>query len=161
MKAQGLNLFIVDDNQSMVLALKHYLSDKFGERIKISTFLDGETCLKNIDEKTDVVILDYFLKGKNGNEILRSIKERNPRTEVIMLSSDENLETAIQSFRLGAQNYIVKSNNAWNKLAKLIRSFQERPVKSIKEYGIPALISLLFLTFLTIGAISVILNLIF
>lgn len=161
METKGLNVVIVDDNQSMVIALKHYLSDKFGERLKISTFFDGESCLENINERTDVIILDYFLKGKNGNEILKSIKERNPRTEVIMLSSDENLETAIQSFKLGAKNYIVKSNSAWNKVTRLINSVLEKPGDSVKKYEIPVLASIFLWTFLIIGAaISVFLNLI-
>jgi DNA-binding NtrC family response regulator len=154
MEAQKLNLFIVDDNKSMVLALKQYLHDKFNEKLNISTFCDGESCLNNITDDTDVVILDYFLEGKNGNEILKSIKERNPGTEVIMLSSDENLETAIQSFKLGAKNYVVKSNRAWNKINKLVRSVIEGPEKPPGKFEIPVLISMVLWTFLLIGVIA-------
>ena len=84
METQGINLFIVDDNKSMVTMLKNYLSNRFGAGIKISTFYDGEICLEKVNKQTNIVILDYFLNGKNGLEILFnflpfwSIKNTNP-----------------------------------------------------------------------------------
>jgi DNA-binding NtrC family response regulator len=152
MEAHGLNLFIVDDDRSMVTALKNYLSSKFGARLNISTFTDGESALRNINEDTDVVILDYFLHNKNGNEILRSIKERNPRTEVIMLSGNENLETAIESFKLGAKNYVVKSNKSIKKIAKLINSLFWPPLKSLNEMRVTRVVPILLVALLSLSA---------
>jgi DNA-binding NtrC family response regulator len=160
MEAQGLNLFIVDDNRSMVLALKQYLSNKFEGKLNISTFYDGESCLENIDEQTDVVILDYFLSGKNGNEILRAIKELNPRTEVIMLSSNESIETAVESFRLGAKNFVVKNANAWRKLSILVETLVITPFRYVWEFGVTKFVAIFLATFATMGAIvSIILKL--
>jgi DNA-binding NtrC family response regulator len=153
METQGLNLFIVDDNRSMVLGLKHYLSSRFGGKLRISTFYDGESCLNNINEQTDVVILDYFLGDKNGNEILRSIKERNPRTEVIMLSSNENIETAVESFRLGAKNFVLKNNNAWRKLSILLETIIIDPFKYIWEFGVTKFVTIFLITFASMGAV--------
>jgi DNA-binding NarL/FixJ family response regulator len=152
METQELNLYIVDDNKSMVYALKHYLNERFGEKISISTFFDGETCLQNIRDETDVVILDYFLGERNGNEILKCIKQINPRTEVIMLSSNEDLETAIESYKLGANNYVLKGSSAWRKISRLVKSFFEQPINSIKRFGFTKFVSILFVGFLTTGA---------
>jgi DNA-binding NtrC family response regulator len=152
METQGLNLFIVDDNRSMVYALKQYLTGRFGGKLKISTFYDGETCLENINEQTDVVILDYFLGGKNGNEILRSIKELNPRTEVIMLSSDESIETAVNSFSLGAKNFVVKNKNAWRKLSILIETIVIKPLRYFWEFAVSKFVLIFFTTFVIMGA---------
>jgi DNA-binding NtrC family response regulator len=153
MKTQELNLFIVDDDKSMAMTLEHYLNELFGNKLNISTFYDGESCLANINSQTDVVILDYFLKGKNGNEILRSIKKLNPRIEVIMLSGNESLETAVMAFELGAKNYVVKSKNAVRKIAKLIKSFFAKPVNSIKKISAAKATSFSLMTFFTIVAI--------
>src|SRR4051812_18016217 len=101
MTTQGLNLFIVDDNNLTVSALKKYLKDRFGGSLNISTYNNGESALQNVSNNTDLVILDYYMEGKNGNEILRSIKEKNPKTEVIMFSSNENIATAVEAFRMG------------------------------------------------------------
>lgn len=156
METQGLNLFIVDDNKSMVYALKQYLTGKFGGKLRISTFYDGESCLRSINEQTDVVILDYFLSGKNGNEILRSIKELNPRTEVIMLSSSESVETAVESFRLGAKNFVVKNNNAWRKLSVLLDTIIIQPFRYVWEFGVAKFLTIFLLTFGIMGLVVLI-----
>lgn len=153
METQGLNLFIVDDNKSMVYALKQYLAGRFEGKLKISTFYDGESCLQNINEQTDVVILDYFLGGKNGNEILRSIKELNPRTEVIMLSSSESIETAVESFRLGAKNFVVKNNNAWRKLSILLETIIIKPFRYVWEFGVTKFVTIFLATFAAMGLV--------
>lgn len=151
METQGLNLYIVDDNRSMLYALKQYLSGKFGNRLKISTFEDGESCLKKITPETDVVILDYFLGATNGNEILKNIKILNPRTEVIMLSSNENVETAVESFRLGAKNFVVKNTHSWRKLSVLLDTIIIQPFNWVWEFPVTRFITVFSATFAAMG----------
>lgn len=154
METQGLNLFIVDDNKSMVTMLKNYLSNRFGAGIKISTFYDGESCLEKINKQTHIVILDYFLNGRNGLEILKSIKEINPKTEVIMLSSNEDIGLAIESFREGATDYVVKGPSSWKKVTKLVNKIITEPIRAmVREFGIPKFMAIFFLTFIAMGAV--------
>jgi DNA-binding NtrC family response regulator len=152
MKTQELNLYIVDDNKSMVLALEQFLKRQFGEKIRITPFFDGESCLKNINSDTDVVILDYFLGEKNGNEILRSIKEINPQTEVIMLSGNESIETAVESFRLGARNFVMKNEKAWSKISILLDTLVIKPMRYLWEFRVTKFIAIFAVTFASMGA---------
>ena len=131
METQGINLFIVDDNRLVVTTLKQYLQSKFGDSLRISTFDDGESCLKKIDKQTHIVILDYFMKDKNGLEGLKSIKAINPKTEVIMLSSNEDIEAAIKLFRAGAKDYVVKGDGSWDKIIKLVAGIITKPIRII------------------------------
>lgn len=155
METQKLNIFIVDDNKLMDMSLKQYLENRFGSTVNVSVFYDGESCLEKLDKSTNVVILDYFLDGvnkyaKNGLEILRSIKKINPKTEVIMLSSNENIGVAIESFREGASDYIVKDNNAFSKLLALIIE----PIKKmVEEFGVPKFLIIFLLVFVGMGAV--------
>ena len=154
METQKLNLFIVDDNKSMVVALKQYLLNQFGENINISTFYDGESCLEKINEYTDMVILDHFLNGKNGLEVLKEIKQINPKIEVIMLSSNEDIALAIQSFRAGATDYVIKGPSSWKKLTKLVHHVITEPIRIIvREFGVSKFMAIFLLTFLTMGAV--------
>jgi DNA-binding NtrC family response regulator len=156
MTTQGLNLYIVDDNEMMVTALKQYLKKRFGNALKISTFFDGESCIKKIDRETDIVVLDYYMDGKNGLETLKSIKEINPETEVIMLSSNEDIGLAIESFREGASDFIIKGPTAWSKLTLLIGNIFTAPIRIIvREFGVSKFIAIFFMTFLTIGLIVI------
>lgn len=154
MKTQGVNLYIVDDNKLVVADLKHYLQDKFGVSIKITTFNDGESCIEKINQDTDIVILDYFLNGQNGLEVLKLIKEKNSKTEVIMLSSNEDISVAIQTFKNGATDYVVKGHGALKKLSKVIYQIITEPIRLIvKEFRISKFIAVFSLTFVTIGVV--------
>lgn len=153
MKNQRLNIFIVDDNKLLVISLKKYLENRFGSSVNITTFNDGESCLEHINGNTNIVILDYFLDGanmnaKNGIEILREIKKRNPKTEVIMLSCNEDVAVAIESFKSGARAYIVKGDNSLGKIISLINKTITAPIRNIvREFGVPKFLILFFAVF--------------
>lgn len=154
-----LNIFIVDDNKLLVISLKKYLEDRFGSSINISTFNDGESCLESINENTHIVILDYFLdsenrNAKNGIEILKEIKKRNPKTEVIMLSRNEDVGVAIESFRSGASDYLVKGDNSLDKLISLINRTITEPIRNmVREFGVPKFLFLFFLVFIGMATV--------
>lgn len=153
MSIQGLNLFIVDDDMLMVTGLKNHLNTRFGNDLNISTFSTGESVLKEIDKDTSIVILDYFLNGQNGNEILKSIKNINPKTEVIMLSSNEDIVVAIESFRKGATDYVIKGRKSWDKISSLVYKTITYPIRIIvREFGISKYLAIFLLTFMIMGA---------
>jgi DNA-binding NarL/FixJ family response regulator len=131
MATQKLNLFIVDDDKLMALQLKLFLQDKFGDNLSISTFYDGDSAMEKIDKDTNIVILDYFLDDKNGLDILKQIKEINPKTQVVMLSNNEDIAVAIQTFRAGAKDYVVKGDGSWKKITKLVNRMISQPARVV------------------------------
>jgi DNA-binding NarL/FixJ family response regulator len=154
METQGTNLFIVDDNRLMVTELKHYLQNRFGVSLNISTFDDGESCLEKVDKETNIVILDYFMDGKNGLDILKSIKTINPKTEVIMFSCNEDTAVAIETFRAGAKDYIVKGVGSWKKLIKIINYIITEPIRlMVREFGVTKYTAIFLLTFILMGIV--------
>ena len=131
MKKLKTIIYIVDDDQLMAISLKQFLEIRFGDSVRIEIFNDGESCLKEMHNRVDVVILDYFMKDKNGLEVLKSIKAINPKTEVIMLSSNEDIEAAIKLFRAGAKDYVVKGDGSWDKIIKLVAGIITKPIRII------------------------------
>lgn len=155
MNTQGLNLFIIDDNQLMATGLRIYLNNRFGTNLNISIFNTGASALTEVDANTAIVILDYQLEGENGNDILKSIKKINPNTEVIMLSSNENIATAIESFRNGATDYVVKGEKAWKKVTSLVYGVITYPVRiMVREWGLNKYLALFILTFVVMGILA-------
>lgn len=152
METQGIKLFIVDDNRLMVSTLKQYLQNRFGPTMHITTFSDGESCLKEIDSDTNIVILDYFMNGKNGLDILKLIKAINPKTEVIMLSSNEDVGLAIETFRAGAKDYVVKGEGSWGQITYLVNLIITEPIRiMVREFGVSKFTAIFLLTFITMG----------
>lgn len=153
MNSQALNLFIVDEDPSIVRDLRNYLYNKFGTHLRISTFYTGETALQKVDSNTNIVILDYDMEHRNGNDVLSSIKKINPETEVIILSSNENVKVAIESFRKGATDYVIKGDKAWKRLTPhLYRIIAEPILRMGREYSVGKF-SLIFLVTFVAAAI--------
>jgi DNA-binding NtrC family response regulator len=59
--------------------------------------------------EADVVTVDYVLPDMNGESVLRQIKDVNPDIEVIIISEQEKIDTAVELLRMGAYDYIVKT----------------------------------------------------
>ncbi len=156
MKTQGLNLFIVDDNSLLLATLRQFLQNRFGDGMNISTFTDGESCLSKVDKDTQIVILDYHMPGENGVEILKSIKEINPQTEVIMLSGNEDMAVAIESFRAGANEFVVKSAGSWAKISRVVEYIINEPIRiMVREFGVSKFMAAFLTTFITMGLVVV------
>lgn len=152
MTNKGMNLFIVDSNKQQADQLENALYNRFGTSLNISTYYTGEICLKKVDQSTQFVILSYFFSGANGNEILKSIKAINPKTEVIMLSSNDEIITMVESYRQGATDYIVRDDMAWRKIVPHIYRKVSEPIRRLgKEYGPLAYIAMFLIAFTTVG----------
>lgn len=118
-------LFLVDDDALYLKSLEIEFSQN--SEVSVKTFATGELCLENISQHPDIVILDYYLDSvdptaKNGIETLDKIKSSNPMIEVIMLSSQDKIEVAVNCMKHKAFDYIVKSETAFIRLQKVINT---------------------------------------
>ncbi|HUX95801.1 MAG TPA: response regulator [Bacteroidales bacterium] len=116
-------LFLVDDDALFLKSLEIEFTQNTGSSIR--TFATGELCLENISLNPDIVILDYHLDGIeknaiNGLETLDRIKAVNPMIPVIMLSSQDKIEVAVNCMKHQAFDYFVKSETAFLRLQKAI-----------------------------------------
>jgi DNA-binding NtrC family response regulator len=116
-------LFLVDDDALFLKSLEIEFTDNTESVIK--TFPTGELCLENISQNPDVIILDYCLNSIdrnaiNGLETLDRIKTANQTIPVVMLSSQDKIEVAVNCMKHQAFDYIVKSETAFIRLQKTI-----------------------------------------
>ncbi len=90
-------IMVIDDEKIVgdmsKMALEH-------DGYYVETFLNGESALARLREQNfDVVITDFKMKGIDGMEVLRTVKELYPATRVIMITAFANLDTAIEALR--------------------------------------------------------------
>lgn len=123
MKTSKLTLFLVDDDALFLKSLEiEFL--QHGD-FTIETFATGELCILHLSKKPDVIILDYRLDGidknaMNGIDTLDKIKEFNAEIPVVMLSSQDKIDVAIDCMHHKAFDYVVKSETAFFRLKKII-----------------------------------------
>ena len=103
---ESKKVLVVDDADFMRMMLEDILTHHG------HTFLEaknGEECLKILqDESVDVCVLDIHMPGMDGLEVLKRIKEDQPKLKVVMLSalcSESSVKTALQ---LGADAFVAK-----------------------------------------------------
>ena len=153
MKTQSLNLFIVDDNATTLLELKNYLFKRFGEGIRILTFNNSKSCLEKVDEHTNIVVLKNHIKDENDREILKSIKETNPETEVIMLTEKEDIVSAVSAYQGGTKAVVVEGAGLGKRIGDLIVRIFTAPIRIIqRELGLSERLAIFIMSFLTVGA---------
>jgi DNA-binding NtrC family response regulator len=122
------NLFLIDDDALYLKSLEIDFLEL--QEFTVNTFATGELCLQNLALNPDVIILDYHLNGIdkgaiNGLETLDKIKTMQPNTPVVMLSSQDKIDVAINCMRHKALDYVVKSETAFMRLQKIIDSILE------------------------------------
>jgi two-component system, OmpR family, response regulator len=120
---QKIKIFLVDDDAVFLKNLEIEFLDHAA--IEIETFSSGESCIKSLAKKPDIVILDYHLDGidaaaMNGVDTLDKIKAYNDDIAVIMLSSQDSIDVAVNCMHHKAFDYVIKSETAFVRLQKNI-----------------------------------------
>ena len=99
-------ILIVDDEKNIVSSLREILND---EGYEVSVAADGLGALKMIQsDPPDLVLLDIWLPGMDGIEVLKTVKTYHPEIEVLIMSGHGTIDTAVQATKLGAFDFIEK-----------------------------------------------------
>ncbi|NTW23634.1 MAG: response regulator [Lentimicrobium sp.] len=128
-----IKLFLVDDDALYLKLLEIELLEHAD--FEIETYATGELCIANLENDPDVIILDYLLDGidktaMNGIITLDKIKAYNPDIPVVMLSSQDKIEVAVDCMLHKASDYVVKSETAFIRLQKSISTiFHTRKIE--------------------------------
>jgi len=125
MKNQSaLKIFILEDDVWYGSMLQHYLS--LNPDYEVRRFESPDKFFAALHENPQVITLDYSLPDCDGAEVLSRIKEFNKNIDVIVISGQEDVATAINLLKNGAYDYIVKDDEAKERLWNTIRNLQER-----------------------------------
>jgi two-component system copper resistance phosphate regulon response regulator CusR len=106
LEGRGLRILIIEDEKKVALALKKGLES---ERYDIEVALTGEDGFFRLCSRSfDLILLDLMLPGRDGTEILRTLRKTDARTPVLILTARDTVEDKILGLDLGADDYLVK-----------------------------------------------------
>lgn len=118
-----IKLFLVDDDTVFLKSLEiEFLQNA---DFYIETYKSGELCIESLANNHDVIILDYHLDGidknaMNGLDTLIKIKDLYPKIPVVILSSQDKIDVAVNCMHHKAFDYVMKSETAFMRLQKII-----------------------------------------
>ena len=101
-------ILIVDDESEMRIALETTLKR---ENYQLVCVADGKQALDQFEDHVfDLVLTDVRMPKLNGLELLRAVKERSPKTPVVMMTAYGTIDNAVEAMKEGAFDYLIKGS---------------------------------------------------
>ncbi|EAZ80910.1 sigma-54-dependent transcriptional regulator [Algoriphagus machipongonensis] len=129
-------IFIVEDDPWYGQILEYHLG--LNPDYEVHLFATAKACLLKLQEKPDLITVDFSLPDLPGDKLFQKIKEYNPSIPVVVISSQEDISVAVGLLKAGVSDYLVKDEATkdllWNSVIK-IRENQslKKEVETLKE----------------------------
>src|SRR3989338_7191044 len=132
-KTINAKILVVDDEDT----LRNMLTDVLVEEgYEVFAAPNGEEAVKKLrEEYFELVITDIMMPGLNGIGVLKAAKEIEPGTDIIVMTGYASVETAVESMRLGASDYITKPFNIDQIKIVVSRTLKRRILEKRTEEG--------------------------
>lgn len=116
-------IMVIDDEKIVVDMTRMHLKK---EGFEVETFLSAAPALERLkEEKFDVVVTDLKMKGIDGMEVLRTIKQLYPDIHVIMITAFAHLNTSIEAFRGQVFDFFPKPFKIKDFIASIRRALEQ------------------------------------
>lgn len=130
------SIFIVEDDPWYGEILTYHLG--LNPDYKVTRFETAKACLAKMHLNPDLVTIDFSLPDMDGDELYKKIKQVSPDVPVIVISSQEEVAVAVNLFKMGVTDYLIKDETTkdllWNSIIR-IRENQtlKKEVEHLKE----------------------------
>ncbi|SHJ60827.1 DNA-binding transcriptional response regulator, NtrC family, contains REC, AAA-type ATPase, and a Fis-type DNA-binding domains [Reichenbachiella agariperforans] len=109
-----MKVFVVEDDVWYSKLLVHTLS--LNPDHEVTPFTDGKSLLDQLKQKPDLITLDFRLPDYSGTELFDKIKAFDPNIEIVIISEQQDIETAVSLLKRGAYDYLTKSEDIRDRL---------------------------------------------
>jgi DNA-binding NtrC family response regulator len=121
--AEKSRILVVDDEDALRTVLSTELK---GEGYDVETASDGDEAISVVqNKKFDLLLLDIKMPKVDGFEVLKFVKKGFPAIKVIMLTGFADLKNAIESKKLGAEDFVSKPYDLVDLLTTIERVLSE------------------------------------
>ena len=117
-------IFVVEDDPMYQRMVKYVM--ELNPDHEVHVFSTGEECIQHLHLNPAIVSLDYTLPDITGGEVLKKVKDYNKDISVIILSSQQDVSTAVKLLREGAYDYITKDSETKERLINTINHIKEQ-----------------------------------
>ncbi|MDW3650952.1 MAG: sigma-54 dependent transcriptional regulator [Bacteroidia bacterium] len=121
MQRKFLNkVFVIEDDMIFGKILQRALMQE--DNYDVHVFQNGQDFFDNIHLNPDIVSIDYNLPDMNGLDILKQVKRYNEDIATVILSGQDKVEVVVEAYTNGANNYIIKNENAVVELTNVVKN---------------------------------------
>jgi DNA-binding NtrC family response regulator len=119
-----VKIFVVEDDPAYTKFLKYVLG--LNPDYEVEYYTTGKDCLANLYKNPTLVTLDYSLPDMPGEKVLNQIKSQDPNINVIIVSAQEKIHTAVELLKSGAYDYISKDHETKERLLNSINNARNK-----------------------------------
>jgi two-component system response regulator HydG len=106
MQTQRPRLLVVDDDRAILTLIG---TIALAEGFDVATTVSGEDAMKQLRERpSDLVLVDLRMPGITGLDVLKALREANPRVKVVLMTGFGTIDTAVEAVKLGAMDFLTK-----------------------------------------------------
>jgi len=113
-------IFIVEDDTWYRNFLSYTL--QLNPDYEVVSFENAKDCLNSLHQKPDLITIDYSLPGINGSDLIKKIKEIDDQVQLIVISGQEDINTAVNLLKLGVFDYIIKNEDTKTRLMNSVQN---------------------------------------
>lgn len=123
-----VEILFVDSDTSYMAVAQHLLSRYQGKKFNVVWKHDGDAAIAELKQNPSIhiVIIDYYLPGKNGLEVTREIREAKIDTPIVFLTSNRDFRLAIEVMKFGVEDYVIKDEAMETVLPRTVVNSLER-----------------------------------
>lgn len=127
--SQPTKIFVVEDDPMYQRMIKYILD--LNPDHQVFVFSTGQECIQNLHHNPDIISLDHTLPDMTGMEVLKKIKSHNVDIDVIILSGQQDISTAVKLLKAGAYDYITKDEETKERILNTLANIKNKI--SLKE----------------------------
>ncbi len=121
---EPVKIFVVEDDQAYTKFIKYVLG--LNPDYEVEFFTTGKDCINNLQKNPSIITLDYSLPDMPGQQVLEQIKSYDPNINVIIVSAQEKIGTAVELLKSGAFDYITKDQDTKDRLLNSINNARNK-----------------------------------
>ncbi|HEU5147388.1 MAG TPA: sigma-54 dependent transcriptional regulator [Chryseosolibacter sp.] len=119
-----VRIFVVEDDPAYSKFLKYVLG--LNPDFEVEFYTSGKDCLQNLHKNPTIITLDYSLPDMPGEKVLNQIRAHDPDINVIIVSAQEKIGTAVELLKLGAYDYITKDQETKDRILNSINNARNK-----------------------------------
>ncbi|HKZ38951.1 MAG TPA: sigma-54 dependent transcriptional regulator [Chryseolinea sp.] len=119
-----IKIFVVEDDPAYTKFLKYVLG--LNPDYDVEFYTTGKDCVANLYKNPAIITLDYSLPDAGGEQILGQIRSHDPNINVIIVSAQEKIHTAVELLKSGAYDYIAKDHETKDRLLNSINNARNK-----------------------------------
>lgn len=134
LKKKVIKIAIVEDDLYFNKSLTKYIQNICNHEMypnfdfKITSFLNAHTCIEEIEDDVNLLILDYFLINEeeddilNGFDVIREVQKCNPDCLILVVSALKEAHTIAELIKSGVYDYVDKNIDSNSRIGSIVQN---------------------------------------